>query len=590
MPKLFDIGSVFKNMLTAILCIIFLSSFGDIANAQAHLLLNKAKSTEVTSDIGRLLQQAEADGSTVIIIKPGASAAEKKPTNAMDSMTATDLLIARAAMEDIVASGPSLWGNLVQTFNNASPEGNWFWMLRAIVTALGGLAVGALLYRPIGNWSRDYFGPMFADDPVTAADKAKMLLFRALFSVLFAGLIFLIAGIVAVIFDSKLEPPRRVIFEIITAYAVYRILRYGVSWNLMAYDSPKYRLVNLTDDEAKRLHRNWHIMVAFLVVIAAFSRFFILTGEDQIAAGLTNGLNVDNIRLLKILSSFAFSIFLVIYLLLDFKPMQHMFAPRDPGAAYYKTRKLIASLVPLFFIAYAVVSFIMSVFLVALDQPEPGAVIAAPFFFFYVGIVLYGVILILIQIYYERKIARYEALAQQERERHAKEQSLLDAESGEEMVMGSEPEIYKYKPAFRSFFEQGALAIIATVSLGELGRVWGVEVGSKDSIWASFLDIILASILCWLAYRAASIFIDRRIQEEGGAPEGEEEIGGEGGGAGDSLGRNTAQRLQLLSMRHRMSPRTQPDFAANCWRYRKDNVKCSTWFSTENSRSAKPPK
>lgn len=531
MSKLFDFRAVLKCAVILTVCVFAITLNTFAADAQAQLLLNKSKTGAPNSEIEQLVQQAEKDGSTVIIIRPG-GAATQKPTGAMNSMTATDLLIARAAMEDIFVTLPSLWSSMAQTFKNASPDGSSFWFFRALATAVIGLLIGAALYRPIGNWSGAYFGPMFPEDPKTTADKAKMLLFRALFSVVFAALVFLIAGLVAIIFDPKLEPPRRVIFEIITAYFIYRILRYGVSWNLLTYDRPKYRLVNLTDEEAIRLHRSWYVMVAFMVMLGAVSRFFIVTGEEQLAAGLVNGLDVNHIRLLKIFSAAAFSIFLVIYLLINFKPSQHMFAPSDPSSAFYKLRKLIAGLVPLFFIVYAVASFAMSVFLIALDQPEPGAVIAAPFFFFYIAIVLYGIILILIQIYYERKTARFEALAQQERDRHAKEQEMLDSEAGEEMIVGSDPEIYNYKPAFRSFFEQGALAIIATVSLGELGRVWGVEVGSKDSIWASFLDIILASILCWLAYRAASIFIDRRIQEEGGVPEGEEEIGGEGGGAG----------------------------------------------------------
>ena len=58
---------------------------------------------------------------------------------------------------------------------------------------------------------------------------------------------------------------------------------------------------------------------------------------------------------------------------------------------------------------------------------------------------------------------------------------------------------------------------------------------SEGNFWAALLDIFLAAILCWLAYRAISIFIYRRIEEEGGLPgDQEEEIGGDGGGAGAS--------------------------------------------------------
>ena len=87
-------------------------------------------------------------------------------------------------------------------------------------------------------------------------------------------------------------------------------------------------------------------------------------------------------------------------------------------------------------------------------------------------------------------------------------------------------------PLFRSFFENAVVAIILTVALGELGRVWGLEVGEKGNPWSASLDVILAGVLCWLAYRAVGLFIDRRLEEEGGVPDAALEMGGDGGGAG----------------------------------------------------------
>ena len=66
------------------------------------------------------------------------------------------------------------------------------------------------------------------------------------------------------------------------------------------------------------------------------------------------------------------------------------------------------------------------------------------------------------------------------------------------------------------------------VSFGELGRVWGVPVGEKGNSWAAFLDIVLASFLCWIAYSAVKVFVAYKIEQEGDGPE-EEEAGGEGG-------------------------------------------------------------
>lgn len=100
------------------------------------------------------------------------------------------------------------------------------------------------------------------------------------------------------------------------------------------------------------------------------------------------------------------------------------------------------------------------------------------------------------------------------------------------MVVATDDITFEYQPVFRSFFEGAAMAIIVTVALGELGRVWGVDVGRSGNVWAALLDIILSVTLCWLAYRSITIFIDKRLEEEGGVPDSEEELGGEGGGAG----------------------------------------------------------
>ena len=69
-------------------------------------------------------------------------------------------------------------------------------------------------------------------------------------------------------------------------------------------------------------------------------------------------------------------------------------------------------------------------------MPAPGVVIAAPFAIFYVAIVVYGVILIIIQALYNRRIHRFEALAAAERARHESELEKIDYEADEEMEVG----------------------------------------------------------------------------------------------------------------------------------------------------------
>ncbi|NKB53704.1 MAG: mechanosensitive ion channel [Rhizobiaceae bacterium] len=509
---------------------------------QAQLLIPKSETSNATSGLDLLLDEARRDGSTVVVISPGNSGtgADASASN----MRAEMFLKARKRIKEIVQSSPQLASNMAGTLKAASPDGSWFWVFRALGTALLGLIIGWYATRPIIMWS---FKNVLAQpdvEPQTTADKIAYLLSRAMFALIYVIIYFAVAMLVAVILDSGHEPTRRIIFEVVAWYCVYRFMRHGVSWNIFAGDMPKYRLVNLSNDEAVRLHTHWQIGVGVFACYAAFARFAGITGEDQIAAGLIGVLTPENIKLLQISSAMLASLILIIYVLKDWKTWQQVFAPSDSGAAFYTWRRNLARLVPIIAVVYSTFAMAMFVYRLALDQPSPGVVIAAPFAIFYVAIIVYGLVLIIIQAMYNRRIRRFEALAEAERQRAEQQMENVDTDAGEEMQVGPSSvtsAIFEYQPMFRGLFEAAALAVVIAVALGELARVWGVPVGSEGNIWAAFLDIILAAILCWLAYSAVRIFVDKKLEEEGG--DFELEMGGDGGGAGAT---RTATLLPIM--------------------------------------------
>lgn len=519
------------NKIIGVLLLV-LSAIALAVPTQAQVLLPKSETAETTSGLDLLLEEARRDGSTVVVISPAQDQAANADT--ASNMRAEMALKARERIRQIVRSAPELIPNLVGTINAASPDGSWFWLFRAIGTAVLGLVIGWYATRPIIKWSMANVLAIAEKEPETTADKVFYLLARALFALVYVAIYFAVAMLVAIVTDSAHEPSRRVIFEIVAWYCAYRFMRHGVSWNLFAGDMSKYRLVNLNDDEARKLHSHWHTAFAIFAIYAAFARFASYTGEDQIAAGLAGVLTIENIKLLQISTALLASLGLIIYLLKDWKAWQHIFAPADASAEFYTLRKNLAKLFPPFALIYSLVAMAMFVFRLALDQPSPGVVIVAPFMIFYVGIVVYGLILILIQAFYNRRIRRFEELAAAERERMEQEQALIDNEAGEEMKVGpttATSAMFEYQPMFRGLFEQAAMAIVVAVCLGELARVWGVSVGSEDSVWGAALDIALSAVLCWLAYSAVRIFVDKKLEDEGGE-QFEQEIGGEGGGAG----------------------------------------------------------
>ncbi len=509
---------------------------------QAQLLIPTTETTDTVSGLDLLLDEARRDGSTVVVIGPGNNATGTDASTS--NMRAEMFLKARKRIKEIIQSSPQLVGNLMGTLKAASPDGSWFWMFRALGTALLGLVIGWYATRPIIKWS---FSNLLAQpdiEPQTTADKIAYLLSRAMFALIYVIIYFAVAMLVAIILDSGHEPTRRIIFEVVAWYCVYRFMRHGVSWNVFAGDMPNYRLVNLSNDEAVRLHTHWQIGVGIFACYAAFARFAGITGDDQIAAGLTSVLTPENIKLLQISSAMLASLILIIYVLKDWKTWQHVFAPSEPSMAFFTWRRNLARLVPIIAVIYSTFAMAMFVYRLALDQPSPGVVIVAPFAIFYVAIIVYGLILIIIQALYNRRIRRFEALAEAERERAAQQMENVDTGAGEEMQVGPSSvttAIFEYQPRFRGLFEYAALAVVIAVALGELARVWGVPVGSEGNAWAAFLDIVLAAILCWLAYSAVRIFVDKKLEEEGG--DFELEMGGDGGGAGAT---RTATLLPIM--------------------------------------------
>lgn len=527
-------ASVKKLLVCLIIFVSTIMASALIASSpsSAQFLPGVGQQEKAPAGLDALLEEARKDGSTVIVVSPNQQ--KKSSDDTMDNMRAERFLQVRENLKNIFGSVSSLWSNMKGTVQAASPDGTFFWLLRAIGTALLGLVIGYYATRPIITWTSNSGFFAAEGNPQTAADKIQYLLQRALFGAVYVIIYFAVAMIVAVVLDSAHEPSRRVIFEIVAWYCVYRFLRHGVSWNLFAGGMPHYRLVNLSDDEAVRLHKHWHVGVAIIATVAAVARFFTFTGELQIDLGIDNVLTAENVKFIQICVAAFATLVLIAYIVKDWKSWQHIFAPADPEAPYYTLRSRLAALVPVISLIYAVVALASFVFRLALGMPAPGVVIAAPFAIFYVAIVVYGVILIIIQALYNRRIHRFEALAAAERARHESELEKIDREAGEEMEVGpssASASIFEYQPMFRSFFENAALAIVATIALGELGRTWGIPVGQEGNAWAGALDIILAAVLCWIAYSAVRIYIDRKLEEEGGVPE-EEELGGDGGGAG----------------------------------------------------------
>lgn len=504
--------------------------------ANAQFIPSTATSDAQSPDaMQKVLEEASRDGSTIIMISPKDAGNSARDSD--DSMGAERFLEARARIRSVMGSWHTLPETMTATLQKAGPAEGLRWIIPSIVTAIAGLLLAKLITTPVQRWTRDHFSYMYRPDPRTAADKFRYLLFRALLAVVYAGIFFGTMIAVALVFDPQIEASRRLIFEIALGYATYRLLRYAVSWNLFAPDVGSHRLVNLTDDEAQSIHRGWIIAVVAGIIVAVVGRFFVFTALDLQGKGVTDILTADHLDLIQVMVA-AFAILVtVVFTLATWKQWTKAFAPPDPDTPFQQFLSGLLRLTPIVWLLYSFFAFGMFIFQLALGRPAPAAVIAAPYLVLWIGGVVYGLILILIQFFYDRREKRFAARVAEERARMARDEetqeAALDHESGEEMMTPGRPSPFEFQPAFRAFFEHSALAIVVAFGVGELLRVWGIHPETDKNMVTAALNIGLASILCWLAYRAVAAFIDRKLEEEGGVPTSEdEEMGGEGGGAG----------------------------------------------------------
>ena len=598
-------------MRLPLLALLVLLAVRPVLAAEPALAQTGGAPAQAVAQIEKLAEAARRDGMVVVVMTPGAAAVPMPMTAAMRTER---FLAARTRLRDVFASAATLPQAITTTLArinalSRAEEGYppWLWLLRGLATAaLGGL-VGWLALRPVVGWARRAARRL--QRPVlgrlTTADKALRLLRKIAIAVTFATLIFLVALLVAVVLDSGFEPTRRVIFECLAAFLVYRLLRFAFAWPLTAYDDAPYRLVGLSDVEARELFGSFALWSALVLVPLTVLRFFILEGDDEAYGAL----GPDHTALLVIVATGLATLAVIAFVLINRRAMGDLLMPQPPDAAtddravegpvaedpvaedpvaesqvvedravesravesraveshgaagdavgpeveegvpspaLRRLRVVLARALPAILIAYSAFALLAFLFRLGLGLPAPAATIAAPFAIGYVALAVYGLLLGLIQLFYDGRARRFRERIARERRLAAQEaaRARADLREGEEMMlshgaaMGDAPTlspdmVLEYRPLLRGFLERAALAIVVTVALGELGRWWGVPVGEEGNSWAALLDMVLAIALAWIAYRAITLAIARRLEEEAG-PEIDEEAMGEGGGAGAS--------------------------------------------------------
>lgn len=495
-------------------------------------LASAAKTGQSGTSLDQFLDEARKAGSTVIVVAPEQKA--EPPASAMSmfaALSSEQLLIARAKLREMIANSAGYLKNFDEVLKASSPNGTLTWVLVAVGTAFSGLFLGLETYRFTTRWAREHFKEAYRPNEMRRSRKLSFLLGRAAVMLLSTGISFVVATGVALIFDTGHAPTRQTTFLIISTFAIYRIIRSVILWNFFAPDTPSHRLINVDDDDARRLHRDWSAVMAVAAIIIGLCQWAQLLG-----------VNDDAYRLSFIVAFLICAVMFGILAITHRKELHAILLGADDPATKPAWQRFVARIALPAILAYFGMAWFVSSLRLILGLPGGYILVAAPLLAFIVAIFVYAVAILALDTVYERlELSFYRRHAREEaaerralRQEEAEKERLAALSEHERDILeeGEEITVFKpgllaptsrqrrYVPLFKSFFENVIFALVLVVSVALLARLWGLDLErAEGNPLVAVLDILLVLFVAASAYNAVNNFVDVKIVEEGGSLE-----------------------------------------------------------------------
>jgi len=509
-------------MSSRIIAVLFalLSCFAVSANASESAIFEGLKPA---------LIEAGKSGATVIIVAPPEQAVA--PVTRKNELQ-NNLLLAREEAKRLVAKIPELPGNVIETLRESSPDRSMNWLVIAVVTAIGGLLVGFWAKGYVQSGAREYFAYLYSDNPNGRSEKFPYLAFRALVLALITVVLFLVAIGVALIFDSGHEPSRNTILAIVSGYCIFRLLRWTLHFNFIVPEMSAYRMLNLSDEDAKDMFRHWSFIDGLAVTM-----FVVCLWMGSL------GLDPDAHKLGLIISVIALVLLLGIIFVLEKKSFTGVvLGAGEPSEKHWWIKFLGRAWLP-FSIFYLAVSCAVSIYRLLLDKPAAVEVVLAPVAVFVISVTLHAAMVVtldkIMAIRLKKQQAAFEVdLARVQKENEAlvmKIQSLAseDNEYSPPTLPAELPRAPEESP-FKPLLERAATLIVVVFSVSAVAVAWGVDFSNKTLPFTRLIEILIVLFAGYLAYNAVKVWTDAEISREGGDVDEHGAPGGDPGGVGVS--------------------------------------------------------
>lgn len=498
--------------------------------------LAQTENTAAPADFEQLIDNAKDKGLSVIVISPNDT--EEVIVDTGPSF-AENILKIRSELSRIISKAPQTFTIIYNRFRALSPDGTLNWLWWAVGIAVAGIVIGNGPAYAIRRWNQNYFKTLYNPNPQNRAEKITYLLYRAILILVNVSIMAAVAFIVAVIFDSEHSPSRVTIAVIIGAYIAYKIFRHVILFNLIAPDAPSHRMINLNDEAADRMQKQWKRAALTVVLLSAFFVWLAFIG-----------LQGDTLKLVVIVCLFLSALMFGILAYIDRTEIKNIMLGKGEPSNKPIWRRILASQAYVILIGYLAISWVISAYRILLNLPDSLSIIGSPITALILAITAYSVILIIIDRFYVARQKRFEervSLAhEQAKQKHEEERAAIeaamesdtDSDDDEELIINrmmnaNELEAMPvFSPIFKSLMETAAGIMITIFAMGFVLSNWDVNIGKTGNPITEFLDTLVIIFIAWFLYRAVVIYIDHQLAEQdvGVSPEdvgGDNEMGGQ---------------------------------------------------------------
>lgn len=469
-----------------------------------------------------MVDQAQKDGLTVVIIAPVTKPAEPAAQPQAEGMTDIGLQI-RNEVKRLVTSAKDIPGRVVSALEVASPDGTTNWFFRSVAVAISAILAGLLLAWWLERALRRNFRYLYDPEPRDRAEKINFLCFVSLIRTLTTALLFAVAMLVAILFDTGHIPSRQTGFVIIAAFVAGRFLPHVIFSYLLAPGLPNHRMINLATDAAVGMHRDLTWAIGIAVATFGLSEWMRLLDVDG-----------DALKLLLIASTFLAAILIGLIAIRYREAFAGAVLGAGDPADKPAWRRFLAGGALVFGLLYLATAVAVTAVRVVLGLPSATLLVAAPAIALVGGITAYGVFLVGLEWYYRARQASHArkmkaALEAASRKRQLEEAARQDAYRPDDIDESENVIEHKaarlvvadavldavFRPVFKPLLEQAVGILVTIVAVGFVLGAWDVRVGERGNPVTGFMDILMVMFIAWFLYQAVNVFIDRKLADEG---------------------------------------------------------------------------